>query len=116
MVRLFFVLSGENSTLPYAEIKAILETENISYSDVIKFPQVLSIDTSEKSTIEINMKIEPKRKFINSLTITSRVSLILKIQYNAQIIVLINANNTPIRSTDPNPLKLPLVKIIKTPT
>ena len=32
MVKLFFFLSGENKTLPYAELTAILEAENLDFS------------------------------------------------------------------------------------
>jgi tRNA (guanine10-N2)-dimethyltransferase len=56
VVRLFFVLSGENSTLPFAEIKAILETEDIAYRDVRNFPQILSLDTSEKCVRPISIR------------------------------------------------------------
>jgi tRNA (guanine10-N2)-dimethyltransferase len=56
VVRLFFLLSGENSTLPYAEIKAILESEEFSFDDTRSFPQVLSLDTSEKSVVPISIR------------------------------------------------------------
>ena len=56
MVRLFFILSGENSTLPYAEIKAILEAEDLAYSGLRSFPQVLSIDTSGSCVAPISTR------------------------------------------------------------
>jgi tRNA (guanine10-N2)-dimethyltransferase len=43
--KLFFLLSGEHETLPFAELKAILETQNIAYKELQKLPQVLRLDT-----------------------------------------------------------------------
>jgi len=43
--KLFFLLSGENLTLPAAEVKAILEAEGYVYSNVCEFDQVLSLDS-----------------------------------------------------------------------
>ncbi|MCW3982455.1 MAG: DNA methyltransferase [Candidatus Bathyarchaeota archaeon] len=45
MPKLFFLLSGENLTLPAAEVKAILEAEGYMYSNVCEFDQVLSLDS-----------------------------------------------------------------------
>ena len=45
MPKLFFLLSGENLTLPAAEVKAILEAEGYVYSNVCEFDQVLSLDS-----------------------------------------------------------------------
>ena len=44
MPKLFFLLSGENKSLPAAEIKAILETEGYTYSNVEEFDQVLRLE------------------------------------------------------------------------
>jgi len=40
----FFLLSGEHETLPFAELKAILETEGIVYEEVQTLPQILRLD------------------------------------------------------------------------
>jgi tRNA G10 N-methylase Trm11 len=42
--KLFFLLSGENKSLPAAEIKAILETEGYTYANVEEFDQVLRLE------------------------------------------------------------------------
>ena len=46
MTRLFFLLSGEHKTLPFAELKAILETENIVYKELQTLSQVLRLDAT----------------------------------------------------------------------
>jgi len=46
VTRLFFLVSGEHPTLPYAEIKAILESENIPYNQLEKLPQILRLNSS----------------------------------------------------------------------
>ncbi len=40
---LFFAVSGEHATLPFAEIPAILEAAGLPYSDVTTFPRVLCL-------------------------------------------------------------------------
>jgi tRNA (guanine10-N2)-dimethyltransferase len=42
--KLFFLLSGENKSLPAAEVKAILEAEAYSYSGAEEFDQVLRLE------------------------------------------------------------------------
>ena len=51
MPKLFFLLSGENESLPYAEVKAILEAEGYSYKNVDELDQVLRLD-SELSSVQ----------------------------------------------------------------
>jgi tRNA (guanine10-N2)-dimethyltransferase len=43
--KLFFLLSGENESLPAAEVKAILEAEGYSYSSVDELDQVLRLES-----------------------------------------------------------------------
>ncbi len=43
MPKLFFLLSGENPTLPAAEVKAILEAEGYPFSDPSEFDQILRL-------------------------------------------------------------------------
>jgi len=42
----FFLLSGEHKTLPFAELKAILETEGIAYKESQTLQQVLRLNTT----------------------------------------------------------------------
>jgi len=44
VAKLFFLLSGENESLPAAEVKAILEAEGYSYADPEEFDQVLRLE------------------------------------------------------------------------
>ena len=46
MIPLFFLVSGEHPTLPYAEIRAILESENIPYNGLEMLPQILRLNSS----------------------------------------------------------------------
>ncbi|MCW4019677.1 MAG: hypothetical protein NWF14_00385, partial [Candidatus Bathyarchaeota archaeon] len=41
MARLFFLVSGENPTLPFSEAKSILEAEGFSYQVLEGYTQVL---------------------------------------------------------------------------
>jgi tRNA (guanine10-N2)-dimethyltransferase len=43
--KLFFLLSGENESLPAAEVKAILEAEGYSYANDEEFDQVLRLES-----------------------------------------------------------------------
>ena len=45
MARFFFLVSGENPTLPFAEVKAILEAEKLAYSILFKLTQVLVLES-----------------------------------------------------------------------
>ncbi len=56
MPKLFFLLSGENETLPAAEVKAILEAEGYPYSNVEVFDQVLRLEAALES-----VKVVPVR-------------------------------------------------------
>jgi len=48
VVRFFFLVSGENPTLPFAEIEAILESEGHAYSILFKLSQVLVLESDPK--------------------------------------------------------------------
>jgi tRNA G10 N-methylase Trm11 len=43
VAKLFFLLSGENETLPAAELTAILEAENISYQVTERLDQLVRL-------------------------------------------------------------------------
>ena len=49
MPRLFFLLSGENETLPAAELKAILEAENFSFKIKEELDLLVSLESDVKS-------------------------------------------------------------------
>ncbi len=46
MPQLFFLLSGEHKTLPFAELRAILEAENVTYKKLQTLSQVLRLSTT----------------------------------------------------------------------
>ena len=48
MARLFFLLSGENPSLPLAELKAILEGEGFAYHVLFKLTQVSVLESDSK--------------------------------------------------------------------
>jgi tRNA (guanine10-N2)-dimethyltransferase len=48
---IFFLVSGENQTLPFSEVKAILEAEGFAYEVLKSFPQVLRVH-SDSNCIE----------------------------------------------------------------
>ncbi len=48
MARLFFLVSGENPSLPFAEVKAILEAEGFAYRILFKLTQVLVLESDPR--------------------------------------------------------------------
>ncbi len=46
MPKLFFLLSGEHETLPFAELKAVLEVKEVVYEELQTLPQVLRLNTT----------------------------------------------------------------------
>ena len=52
MPKLFFLLSGENESLPAAEVKAILEAEGYSYANTSEFDQILRLE-SELESVQV---------------------------------------------------------------
>jgi len=44
VARLFFLLSGENKTLPFSELRAILQTVGATYREGQAFPQILRVE------------------------------------------------------------------------
>ncbi len=55
-VRLFFLLSGENETLPAAEVTAILEAENYPYKNKQLLDQVLLLDSDIESVDAVQLR------------------------------------------------------------
>ena len=56
MPKLFFLLSGENKSLPAAEVKAILEAEGYSYRSAEEFDQVLHLEAELDSVQTIQVR------------------------------------------------------------
>ena len=52
MPRFFFLLSGEHPTLPFAELRATLESEDIAYKELQRLPQIIRLSTTPK-TVEV---------------------------------------------------------------
>ena len=56
MSKLFFLLSGENETLPAAEVKAILEAEGYGYSNASEFDQILRLEADKDSVQSVQIR------------------------------------------------------------
>ena len=56
MANLFFLLSGENETLPFAELKAILEAEEYVYSVTGKLDQVVRLKAEQNSSNTVHCR------------------------------------------------------------
>ncbi len=56
MSKLFFLLSGENESLPAAEVKAILEAEGYPYSDASEFDQILRLESELESVKVVQIR------------------------------------------------------------
>jgi tRNA (guanine10-N2)-dimethyltransferase len=54
--KLFFLLSGENQTLPAAEVKAILEAEGYAYSNVEVLDQTLRLEADLSSVEPVQIR------------------------------------------------------------
>jgi len=54
--KLFFLLSGENETLPAAEVKAILEAEGYSYTNASEFDQILRLESELDSVMPVQVR------------------------------------------------------------
>jgi tRNA (guanine10-N2)-dimethyltransferase len=54
--KLFFLLSGENETLPAAEVKAILEAEGYSYTNASQFDQILRLEADLASVMPVQVR------------------------------------------------------------
>ena len=52
MPKFFFLLSGENKTLPAAEVKAILEAEDYSFSNASEMDQILRLEIENVNCVK----------------------------------------------------------------
>jgi len=56
VANLFFLFSGENETLPLAELKAIFEAEGYSYTTAEKLDQVVRIEATRNSVKAVHLR------------------------------------------------------------
>jgi tRNA (guanine10-N2)-dimethyltransferase len=56
VAKLFFLLSGENQTLPVAEVKAILEAEGYQWTNAQEFDQVLLLESDLGSVKAVQVR------------------------------------------------------------
>jgi tRNA (guanine10-N2)-dimethyltransferase len=56
VAKLFFLLSGENQSLPVAEVKAILEAEGYQYTHAEEFDQVLRLEAEVESVQAVQVR------------------------------------------------------------
>jgi tRNA (guanine10-N2)-dimethyltransferase len=56
VAKLFFLLSGENESLPAAEVKAILETEGYPYTNAEEFDQLLRLEAELGSVQAVQVR------------------------------------------------------------
>ncbi len=56
MAKLFFLLSGENATLPAAELKAILEAEGFAYTITEKLDQLVRLEADSRSVKAVHCR------------------------------------------------------------
>ena len=56
MPKLFFLLSGENESMPAAEVKAILEAEGYSYKCTSEFDQILRLEADLESVQAVQIR------------------------------------------------------------
>jgi tRNA (guanine10-N2)-dimethyltransferase len=54
--KLFFLLSGENESLPAAEVKAILEAEDYSFENIEELDQVLRLESELSSVRSVQIR------------------------------------------------------------
>ncbi len=77
MVKLFFLLSGEHSTLPVSELKAILEAEGHSYRLLGTFRQVAQVEANVESIKAIVRRAALTRvcciELVNTRSVTAEI-------------------------------------------
>ena len=56
MAKLFFLLSGESETLPTAEVKAILEAEGYTYSNLSTLDQTLRLEADSNCVGSVQVR------------------------------------------------------------
>jgi tRNA (guanine10-N2)-dimethyltransferase len=56
VLKLFFLLSGENESMPASEVKAILEAEGFSYANASEFDQILRLEAEVDSVQSVQVR------------------------------------------------------------
>ena len=56
MAKLFFLLSGEHPTLPFSELKSILEVEGHTYRILERLTQVLRVEANVDSVKSVRFR------------------------------------------------------------
>ena len=85
MAKLFFLLSGENETLPAAELKAILEAEELTYTITEKLDQLVRLEADPRSAKAVHRR--------SAYTMTSALELFTCQARDSSIIQAANAAN-----------------------
>ncbi len=71
MPKLFFLLSGENESLPAAEVRAILEAEGFGYSNASEFDQILRLESELDSVKVVQVRSAYTRFCAQELFVTN---------------------------------------------
>jgi tRNA (guanine10-N2)-dimethyltransferase len=88
--RLFFLLSGENNSLPAAEVKAILEAEGYSYSNTETLDQILRLESAQECVKIVQIRAAYTRVcaeelFVANATYATISEAAAKIDFKAQL-------------------------------
>jgi tRNA (guanine10-N2)-dimethyltransferase len=95
VVKLFFFLSGGNKTLPYAELTAILEAENLDFSIIEKLDQVMRLEAEINCIKEVYLRSAYTRICALELfTCVAKKETITKRLNNMEFKNLINENDS----------------------
>jgi len=86
--KLFFLLSGENKSLPAAEVKAILEAEGYRYANAEEYDQVLRLEAEVGSVHSIQVRSAYTRVcalelFVSNANLTDVVKATAKTNFKA---------------------------------
>jgi tRNA (guanine10-N2)-dimethyltransferase len=86
--KLFFLLSGENKSLPAAEVKAILEAEGYQYENAEEYDQVLRLEAEVDSVHTIQVRSAYTRVcalelFVSNANLTDIVKVASKTNFKA---------------------------------
>ena len=92
---LFFYVSGEHKTFPYAEVKAILEAEGYTYEKVAVFPRILLLESDAKCLSSVaDRSAFTKNCGLVALRCEARIDAILDAAKNMDYSHLIEAGQT----------------------
>jgi len=88
VAKLFFLLSGENESLPSAEVKAILETEGYRYEHAMELDQILRLEAEVCSAQSVQIRAAYTRVcalelFVSSANLAEIIDAASKTDFNA---------------------------------